>query len=253
MNRLRPLPLVLLSMLAFGSLSQVGCSAWRERRDTGKFKYDEPKLPPLEEPEIVRTQQYLRETPSSRLNALQPTRIGIVALPDFVVGSDPTPYLRNQVKKAKQAGAPFLPCHYYIAPEGIVLEGIGSEYCGYIGKHRVGDALLVGVLGDFSQATSFMPTEQQQALIQLSAWLCAQHSIQPSRIVPATEVSEEAEPLGVNLMNWFGPTDTLRSRVTQVLEKNAPKAAKQRKQDSRQKSSLFESSTGPGSLLMDDF
>lgn len=253
MNPIRPIQILLACMLALGSLFQMGCSAWRERRDKGEFKYEEPKLPPLAEPDIIRTQQYLRETPSGRLNSLQPTRIAIVAQPDFVIGSDPTPYLRNQVKKAKQAGAPFLPCHYYIAPEGLVLEGVGAEYCGFIGSRRVGDALLVGVLGDFDKPTNFMPTEQQQALIQLCAWLCAQHSIQPSRIVPATEISNEAEPLGVNLMNWFGPTQTLRDRVTQVLEKNAPKAAKQRKKDSRQESSLFEGSKGPSSIMMDDY
>lgn len=65
-------------------------------------------------------------------------------------------------------------------------------------------------------------------MIQLCAWLCAQHSINPGKIIPANQVNPDAEPLGVNLKNWFGPTDLLRKRVQQTLDKASAEAAKQK-------------------------
>ncbi|MCA9430498.1 MAG: hypothetical protein KC940_08320 [Candidatus Omnitrophica bacterium] len=72
-------------------------------------------------------------------------------------------------------------------------------------------------MGDYNQPTNFMPEPQQMAMIQLCAWLCYENSIDSRNIIPATQLSPEAEPLGENLANWFGPTQTLRSRVDSTL------------------------------------
>jgi hypothetical protein len=205
-----------------------GCAYWRDKEEPGQFSYKEPELPPLVQPETIPAHEYLRQTPSGRLYPLKAARIAIVALPDFRPGSDPKSYLRNQVTQSKSQGSSFLPLHFYIAPEGIVLEGQAIEYTGDLGGRRVADAILVGVMGDYDQPTSFMPPEQEMTLVQLCAWLCSQHSIEPSRIVPAAEISPDATPLGSNLMNWFGPTDTLRERVRKTLQKASEDAAKEK-------------------------
>jgi hypothetical protein len=206
----------------------TGCAFWREKSDPEQFEYQEPDLPPLVQPETIPAHEYLRVTPSGRLYPLKPARIAIASMPDFQAGSDPKSYLRNQVTKAKGQGSSFLPFHYYLAPEGIVFEGQSIEYAGDLGNKRVGDAVLVGVLGDYGQPANFMPPAQEKVLIQLCAWLCSQHSIEPSQIVPASEISPDATPLGTNLMNWFGPTDMLRERVRKTLQKGGEDAEKEK-------------------------
>lgn len=205
-----------------------GCSSWRKGEDEGEFSYKEPEPPPLVEPETIRTHEFLRESPSGRLYSLNPQRIGIVAQPQFIEGSDPRSYLRSEVTRAKKAGASFLPLHYYVAPDGLVYEGQSTEYAGELGGKRIQDAVLVGMLGDFSQPTTFLTPPQEKTMIQLCAWLCSQHSISPEKIIPADQITADTEPLGVNLKNWFGPTDLLRNRVQQTLSKATAEAAKAR-------------------------
>ncbi len=231
------LPLFFLAVLSVVMILMTGCASWWEKEDPEKFTYEEPEIPPLVQPETIPAHEFLRQTPSGRLYSLKPVRIAIVALPDFMPGSDPKSYLRNQVTKAKSQGSSFLPLHYYLAPEGIVLEGQSIEYAGDLGGRRVPDAVLLGVMGDYDQPTSFMPPAQEKTLVQMCAWLCSQHSIEPSRIVPASEISPEAAPLGANLKNWFGPTDMLRERVRMTLNKAADDAAKE-------KDSIFSSFRG---------
>ncbi|GMV65086.1 MAG: N-acetylmuramoyl-L-alanine amidase [Candidatus Omnitrophica bacterium] len=217
---------MLLTLVVAGSL--MGCSSWWKGEEEGEFSYKEPEPPPLVEPETIRTHEFLRESPSGRLYSLNPQSIAIVAQPDFIAGSDPRSYLRSEVTRAKKAGASFLPLHYYVAPDGLVYEGQSTEYAGELAHKRIQDSLLVGILGDFSQPTNFLPPPQEKTMIQLCAWLCAQHSINPGKIIPANQVNPDAEPLGVNLKNWFGPTDLLRKRVQQTLDKASAEAAKQK-------------------------
>ncbi len=222
------LPLVLVGTILAMITILMGCGSWRGKDNPGEFKYEEPDLPPLVQPEMVSPHQYLRQTPSGRLYPLKPARIAIVALPDFLPGSDPRSYLRNQVNKAKAQGSSFLPLHYYLSPEGLVFEGQSTEYMGDLGGRRMPDVVLLGVMGDYDQPASFMPPSQERMLVQLCAWLCSQHSIEPSQIIPASEISPDADPLGVNLKNWFGPTDMLRERVRQTIQKGVTDAAKQK-------------------------
>lgn len=220
------------AVLVLAIILMTGCSSWRTKEEPDQFTYEESEIPPLVQPETVPAHEFLRQTPSGRLYSLKPARIAIVALPNFAAGTDPKSFLRNEVTQAKSQGSSFLPLHYYVAPDGTVFEGQSIEYAGDLAGKRVEDAVLVGVMGDYDQPASFMPPAQETILVQLCAWLCSQHSITPSRIVPATQVSPEATPLGANLMNWFGPTDMLRARVRQTLQKAADEEA-------RAKDSLF--------------
>jgi hypothetical protein len=233
------------------ALLLLSCSSLRQKEGSEKFSYKEPPVPPLEKPEIVPTQKFLRQTPSGTLHTLQPARIGIVALPDFVAGSDAKAYLRTQVAKAKQQGGGFLPLHYYIAPDGAILEGVDVEYCGNLAGKRIPDAVLVGVLGDYDEPANFMPEDQQSSLIQLCAWVCVQHSIQPSSIVPANRINPEAPKLGVNLMNWFGPTHMLEERVAKTINQGAEKQAKKHEKEKGVISSLLRDSQKKPEMLGD--
>ena len=222
------LPCVVGGIVAIVMLLLGGCGSWREKNNPETFSYQEPEIPPLVQPDIVPTHEYIRQTPSGRLYPLKPARIAIVAMPDFIVGSDPEPYLRNHVSKAKSQGSSFLPFHYYLSPDGIVYEGQSTEYAGDLGGRRVADAILLGVMGDYDQPASFMPPAQERMLVQLCAWICSQNSIEASQIVPASEINPEVAPLGVNLQNWFGPSNMLRERVRQTIQKGNEDAAKEK-------------------------
>ncbi len=225
-HRRTGLPCAVSGILVAMIFCLAGCGSWREKNNQETFTYQEPEIPPLVQPQIIPTHEYIRQTPSGRLYPLKPARIAIVAMPDFIVGSDPEPYLRNHVSKAKSQGSSFLPFHYYLSPDGVVYEGQSTEYAGDLGGRRVTDAILLGVMGDYDQPASFMPPPQEKMLVQLCAWLCSQNSIEPSQIVPAREINPDAPPLGVNLQNWFGPTDTLRERVRLTIQKGNEDARK---------------------------
>jgi hypothetical protein len=208
-------------------LGLCGCTWW-QNEENQEFSYKDPEPPPLVQPEMVEPHEYLRQSPSGRLYPLQANQIAISSLPNFSISSDPRAYLRDQVRKAKEKGSSYLPFHYYIAPDGIVYEGQSVEYAGDIGGKRVSDAVLIGVMGNFDPPTQFMTKEQERTLVQLCAWVCSQHSIDPSQIVPARELSPQAPPLGTNLENWFGETDLLRERVRQTLQKDLNQKAKEK-------------------------
>ena len=199
-----------------------GCSNL-DKKDDGKFEYKEPKPPPLVKPEITPNHKYLRMTKSGVLNSLNPERIGIASLADFSPETNPESYLNRKAKEAKKMGASYLPYHYYVAPDGSILEGIESEFCGWLLGERVGDSLLVGVLGDFDETPVCLKGEQETSLVQLLAWLCSENAIEPKDIVPITKISSHAQPLGKNLKSWFGPTQTLRTRVDRTLDAAARK------------------------------
>ncbi|MCA9446706.1 MAG: N-acetylmuramoyl-L-alanine amidase, partial [Candidatus Omnitrophica bacterium] len=188
----------------------IGCSALRED-DATELTYAEPKLPPLSRPKVVETNRFLGTLPSGRLYDLVANKIAIAALPDFNGSSDPKTYLNNVVRREKSRGSSYLPYHFYISPSGDIFHGQSESRCGYLEGQLVRDSFLVGIMGDYNQPTNFMPEPQQMAMIQLCAWLCYENSIDSRNIIPATQLSPEAEPLGENLANWFGPTQTLRS------------------------------------------
>jgi hypothetical protein len=182
--------------------------------------------------------------PSGKLYHLSPARLAIVGLGDFGTGSDPIAYLRAAARKAKESGDPFLPYHYYVAPDGEVFEGQSDEFCGSLAGKRIPDTLIVGVLGNFN-GTSFLGEDQAQILVQLCAWLCSQHSVRPQNIHPARTINPEMEPLGENLQNWFGPTQMLRNRVNQTLVQGAEVNAKQKAKEKGVFSTLIHGKSKP--------
>ncbi len=201
-------------------LLSVGCSSLRED-DPTELTYEEPKLPPLAPPNTVETNRFLGTLPSGRLYDLNPERIAIAALPDYLPGSDPKTYLNNVVRREKAKGSSYLPYHYYITPEGEIFQGQSEERCGYLEGQRVPDTFLLGVLGDYDSPTQFIPEPQQMALIQMCAWLCYQNSIPSQKIIPANQLNPNSPPLGQNLAIWFGPTQTLRNRVDSTMTQEA--------------------------------
>jgi len=211
----------LIGLLIIAVILQ-GCSNLH-KKDEGKFEYKEPEPPPLVKPKVTPNHKYLRMSKSGVLNSLNPERIAVASLADFSLETNPESYLNKKANEAKKMGAPFLPFHYYVAPDGNVFEGIESGYCGWLVGTRVPDSLLVGVLGDFDETTVFLKGEQETSLVQLLAWLCSENAIEPNDIVPITKINRNAQPLGKNLESWFGPSHTLRTRVDKTLDAAAQK------------------------------
>lgn len=205
-----------LCCLVLGLAVLAGCSSLRER--DGEFSMEEKDPHPFVEPQVIGSHMYMSTTASGMLKSLNPTRIVVDDLPDFLPGSDARAYLKNLAKRSKTEGKSFLPYHYYISSEGMILEGQDEEYCGYLGDRESDDALLVGVLGSFEAPAEFLAGEQEKALVQLCAWLCSTHSISPTQIYPADQASGGSEGMGPNLASWFGSTDTLRTEVGRTLE-----------------------------------
>ena len=203
-----------LVLLVGGILA--GCSAWRGEGPS-ELSYDEPNLPPLARPKTVEASRFLGTSPSGHLHDLLANKIAIAALPDFPTTSDPITYLQNVVRREKSRGTSYLPYHFYIAPSGDVFQGQSERRCGYLEGKLVRDSFLIGVMGDYSNPVQFIPEAQQMALIQTCAWLCYEYAIQAQNIVPAPQLNPESPPLGENLAIWFGPTQTLQSRVNSTL------------------------------------
>jgi hypothetical protein len=198
----------------------VGCAAKKDLDDPD-FTYEEPEPHPYIEPEVIRSHHYLATTPSGNLYKLVPTRIVVDDLSDYEDRGDPRGYLKILATKSKSQGLPFLPYHYYVSPEGMVLEGQNEEYQGYLGGKRDDQSILVGVLGNFEDATKFVPPPQEKALVQQLAALCMNHAISPRAIVPAYEVDPSAGEMGLNLRSWFGATQTLQANVERTLQMGA--------------------------------
>jgi hypothetical protein len=220
MNR-KPGISVVAALLALTALVTLqGCASLREEKAT-ELTYAEPKVPPLAPPDTVETSRFLGTLPSGRLYDLHPNKIAVAALSDYQAGSDPRTYLNNLVRKEKSRGSSYLPYHFYVTPEGQIFQGQSEGRCGYLEGQLVKDTFLIGVFGDYNDPTNFMPETQQMALIQLCAWLCHQNSISSQSIVPATQLNPKSPPLGENLSIWFGPTQTLRTRVDSTLAQGA--------------------------------
>lgn len=193
-----------------------GCSS-RKTEDPTQLTHAEPKLPPLHRPDIVETSRFLGTLPSGRLYDLSAQGIAVAALPDFREGSDPRTYLNEVVQREKSRGSSYLPYHFYVTPAGQIFQGQSERRCGSLEGSIVRNHFIVGVMGDYDSPTTFMPEVQQTALIQLCAWLCHQYSLDPRKITPAPDVNPESPPLGQNLAIWFGPTQTLQTRVDSTL------------------------------------
>ena len=215
-NPLRYFP---IAVTAIAIVLLAGCLPFVSRNDDdGEWEYEEPKPHAYVEPDTVGRHRYLPISPSGYQYNLVPSRIGIGDLSDFAGDSEPAGYLKSLARKSKQAGNPFLPYHYYISPDGMVYDGQDTEYCGYIAEKRIDDAVLVGVLGNFDVPDHFLEENQERALVQLCAWLCAKHAIPPSAIVPINEINPAAAELGANLKSWFGPTQMLHTKIEQTLD-----------------------------------
>jgi len=217
MRNTNPILLFSTFVLAF-PLLLGGCLPFVSKdSEDGEHKYEEREPYPFVQPEIVDRHRYLSHTPTGNLYSLVPQKIGVVEVRGFGADGDAEVFLKSYTKKVKSEGGSFLPDHYYVAPDGQIFGGQETDYCGYLARKRAEDALLVGVLGDFSQPTHFLSPEQERSLVQLCAWLCTRNSIDPGAIVPANEINPEVGELGVNLANYFGPTQTLRRDVEKTM------------------------------------